>query len=84
MRLYSPPPRYPELARRARIEGRVVIEAIIDESGRVTGSKILAGLPLGIDQAALEALESWRFEPATLRGKPVAVFYNLTIKFELH
>lgn len=83
VKIYAPPPRFTELARRARIEGTVIIEAIIDETGAVTDTKVLKALPMGLDQAAVEAVASWRFEPAMLRGEPVSVIYYLTVKFEL-
>ena len=83
VRRYSPPPRYPELARKARVEGRVILEAIIDETGRVSVQRIIQSQPMGLDRASIDAVESWRFEPATLRGEPVPVFYNLTIHFAL-
>ncbi len=38
---------------------------------------------MGLDQAAVDAIKKWRFEPATLHGKPVAVYYNLTVNFRL-
>lgn len=83
VRRYAPPARYPEIARAARIEGKVVVEAVIDATGRVTRVRVLESLPLGLDRAAVEAVERWRFEPATNNGKPVAVLYNLTIWFRL-
>lgn len=84
VRLYSPPPRYPELARRVRVQGTVIVEAIIDASGAVTSTKVLKALPMGLEQAAVEAVSTWRFEPATLNGRPVPVYYHLTIKFHLN
>ena len=77
------PPVYPEIAKRARVSGVVVIEAIIDKQGRVKNAKILRGLPMGLDQSALDALKQWTFHPATLDGRPVEVFYVLTINFAL-
>ncbi|HEX5715345.1 MAG TPA: energy transducer TonB, partial [Thermoanaerobaculia bacterium] len=55
------PPGYTELARRARVTGVVIIEAIIDEQGNVTGTRVLKGLPMGLDQTAAEAVETWKF-----------------------
>ena len=82
-KLFSPQPQYTEIARKARITGVVIVEAIIDKSGSVTNVKVLKGLPMGLDQAAVDAIKKWRFEPATLNGKPVAVIYNLTVNFQL-
>jgi protein TonB len=79
----QPQPRYPEIARRARIQGSVIVEAIIDRNGNVTDVKLRAGLPYGLSEAALAAVKQWKFEPATLNGKKVSVFYTLTVKFAL-
>jgi protein TonB len=82
-KLVAPSPQYTEIARKARIQGVVIVEAIIDKQGNVTNVKILKGLPMGLDQAAAEAVQKWKFKPATLNGKPVAVIYNLTVNFRL-
>ena len=76
-------PRYTELARRSGTQGAVIVEAIIDEQGRVTNVRLLRGLPMGLDQAAAEAIQQWRFKPATLQGKPVKVYYMLTVNFTI-
>ena len=76
-------PQYTELARKARIEGIVIIEAIIDRNGNVTDVRVLKPLPLGLDQSALEAVKRWKFSPGTLNGQPVPVIYNLTVNFRL-
>lgn len=76
-------PRYSKIALRARIEGVVVLRAIIDERGFVTNVHILKGLPMGLDQAAVETVREWIFEPAKLAGRPVKVHYTLTVQFRL-
>ncbi len=80
---HAPPPRYPEIARAARIEGIVYLEAVIDATGQVTRIEVIQGLRLGLDEAAVDAVSRWRFDPATYNGKPVPVIYNLTIYFKL-
>ncbi len=82
-KLHAPPPQYTEIARKARITGVVIVEAIIDKDGNVTNVKVLKGLPMGLDQAAIDAIKGWKFRPATLNGKPVSVYYNLTVNFTL-
>jgi TonB family protein len=79
----APPPVYTETARKARIQGVVIVQAIIDKSGNVTNVKVLKGLPMGLEQSAVDAVKRWRFRPATLNGKPVAVYYNLTVNFRI-
>lgn len=83
VKIFAPPPVYTEHARRARVSGLVIVEAVIDKTGRVTGVSVLKGLPLGLDRAAVDAIGEWRFQPATLNGKPVSVLYNLTVNFQL-
>jgi protein TonB len=61
----------------------VVIQAVIDETGKVARTRLLHGVHPSLDQAAVEAIRTWRFEPALLDGEPVAVYYNLTINFRL-
>lgn len=82
-RLGGASPAYTELARKARIQGVVIVEAIIDKEGKVTNVRVLKGLPMGLDQAAVDAVKSWRFKPATLNGRPVSVYYSLTVNFRL-
>ena len=67
----------------ARIHGTVVMAAVIDEQGRVTGVRVVRPLLPAIDSAAVEAVKTWRFKPATLNGKAVKVFYTLTVNYQL-
>ncbi|HVS00207.1 MAG TPA: TonB family protein [Thermoanaerobaculia bacterium] len=76
-------PRYTEPARKSRLQGTVVVQAVIDEQGLVTQVKVVKALPMGLDQSAAEAVRQWRFKPATLHGRPVKVYYSLTINFQL-
>ena len=54
-----------------------------DEQGNVTNVEVLKGLPMGLAEAAVSAVKQWQFKPATLNGKPVAVYFNLTVNFQL-
>lgn len=83
VKIHAPPPRYPEIARKARIQGVVFVEAIIDTDGNVRQVELIKGLPMGLSEATLQAVRGWRFEPATLNGRPVAVIYMLQVRFEL-
>jgi protein TonB len=82
-KLSGPNPIYPEAARRARIQGVVVLECTIGKDGTVTEAKVLRGLPLGLTEAAQDAVRKWRFKASTLKGKPVEVLYILTVRFNL-
>jgi TonB family protein len=76
------PPEYTEAARRARIMGVVIVEVVIDEQGDVTHARVLKSLPMGLDQKAVEAVETWKFKPATWEGKPVPDYYVVTVNFQ--
>ena len=76
-------PRYTELARRANIEGVVILKAVIDDRGYVTDLQVIKPLPMGLDEAAMDAVRTWRFKPATLHDRPVKVYYNLTVNFQI-
>ncbi len=76
-------PVYPEVARKARIEGVVVLECVIGKDGSVRDIKSLRGLPLGLTESAIAAVETWTFDPSTLNGRPVEVLYILTVRFRL-
>jgi protein TonB len=77
-------PVYPEVARKARISGIVIVECIIDKQGNVTNVQVLKPLPFGLDQAAADAVRRWKFKPGTLNGQPVDVIFNLTVNFKLN
>jgi protein TonB len=76
-------PAYTDLARKARITGIVIVEAIIDRDGNVDKVKVLKGLSLGLTQAAEDAVRKWKFKPGTMNGEPVDVIFNLTVNFTL-
>jgi protein TonB len=75
-------PEYPELARRAGVEGVVVIDCTIEPLGLVSGVQVLSGHPL-LNQAALEAVRQWRYEPTRINGVPVPVVLTVTLRFNL-
>ncbi len=76
-------PEYPEIARRARIEGIVILEAIIEKDGSVSDIKIIRKVSPLLDQAAVRAVKQWKFEPAKINGKPVRAYFILTVIFKI-
>ncbi len=78
----SAPPVYPTLAKNQRVSGSVTVDALIDANGRVTTMKVVSG-PTLLQQAAADALKQWKYQPATLDGKPVAMHLTVTIQFRL-
>jgi protein TonB len=79
---YNVNPEYPALARQTRIQGIVVVEAIIDEEGNVVQARVVSGHPLLID-AALKAVLQWKYEPTSLNGQPVSVELQVQVHFNL-
>lgn len=75
-------PVYPALARSARVEGLVIIEATIAPSGRIQDARVLRSIPL-LDAAALDAVRQWEYTPTLLNGAPVAVVMTVTVQFRL-
>ena len=75
-------PTYPPMARKARVEGTVILEATINTQGRVTDVKVLRGNPL-LDDAAADAVKEWKYSPTLLNGTPVAVVMTVTVNFHL-
>ena len=80
---FDPKPQYTEMARRARVQGTVILDVIIDAQGRVKDVAVLKTLPMGLDASAAETVRRWRFEPATLNGRPVDCIMTLTVHFEV-
>lgn len=78
----SVPPVYPQMARTQRVAGDVKIDALIDEHGRVTSTKVVSG-PVMLYQAAQDALHQWKYRPATLNGQAVSMHLLVTIQFKL-
>ena len=76
-------PEYPEIARQARVEGVIIIEAETDIYGRVRNARILRSLPL-LDQAALDAVRQWVYEPLVVNGRPRGVLFTVTVTFKLN
>lgn len=74
---------YPEMARRAGIEGRVTVQFIVNEQGRVENAKVVRGIGGGCDEEALKAVRNAEFKPGMQRGRPVRVQYALSINFRL-
>lgn len=75
-------PIYPELARRAHVQGTVVLMMVVDESGVPMQVRVLDGHP-ALQDAAMQAARQWRFEPARMDGRPVAASFRLTLNFRL-
>ncbi len=81
--VYQPDPEYSEKARQARIEGVVLVQAIVTPEGTVARVKMERVIGYGLDQKAIDAVCQWKFDPATKDGKPVAIPITVEISFHL-
>jgi periplasmic protein TonB len=75
-------PVYPEIAKQARVQGTVVLEAVIGPRGNVTSLTVLRPIPL-LDQSAIDAVRQWVYAPTLLNGVPVPVIMTVTVNYKL-
>jgi protein TonB len=75
-------PQYPAIAKAARIQGTVVLQATISKSGGIENLRVISGPPM-LQQAAMEAVRSWRYKPYLLNGDPVEVETTVNVVFNL-
>jgi protein TonB len=75
-------PTYPALARQARIQGTVVLQAVISKEGAIENLKVLSGHPMLVP-AAIDAVKQWKYKPYILNGEPVEVDTQVTVNFTL-
>ncbi len=80
--IYQPTPDYPPLAKMARIQGVVRLQAIIGKDGTVQDLKALSGHPMLVG-AAIAAVQHWRYQPTLLNGEPVEVLTEIDVNFRL-
>ena len=80
IRIKEVPPVYPAIAKSAQVQGDVVIEATIDEEGKVADARVVKSVPM-LDQAALDAVRQWEYQPSLLNGVPTPVVMTVTVKF---
>ena len=75
-------PNYPQLAKQARIQGSVVLQAEISKEGTIQNLQLISGHPM-LAPAAIEAVKQWRYKPYLLNGEPVAVETQVVVNFSL-
>jgi protein TonB len=80
--IFQPKPEYPPLAKMARIQGTVKLEAVISKDGTIQDLKVLSGHPLLV-KSAVEAVSRWRYQPTLLNGEPVEVVTEVDVNFTL-
>ena len=82
--IYAPDPEYSEEARKAKYQGVVVLYVIVGPDGKTRDVRVVRSLGLGLDEKAIEAVRTWRFEPAKKDGQPVPVAVNIEVNFSLY
>ncbi|MCM2257119.1 MAG: energy transducer TonB [Vicinamibacteria bacterium] len=82
VRIRNVAPVYPDIAKQARVQGIVILEATVDARGHVSDVRVLRGIPL-LDQAAIDAVRQWRYQPTLMNGIPVPVILTVTVNFKL-
>lgn len=80
--IFRPTPEYPPLAKMARIQGTVRLEAIISRDGTIQDLRVVSGHPLLV-KSAIEAVQRWRYQPTLLNGEPVEVVTEVDVIFNL-
>ena len=81
--IYHPDPEYTDRARRKKISGSVVLSIVVTPEGTVRDAKVTTSLDKDLDQQALNAVNTWKFEPATKDGKPVPVRISVEMTFRI-
>ena len=82
--IYSPEPEFSEEARKIKLQGVVVLGIVVGADGRPRNLRVERSLGFGLDEKALEAVHTWRFEPGTKDGHPVSVLMNIEVHFNLY
>ena len=82
--IYAPNPSYDEKARKKKINGVVILAMVVTAQGKVRDVKVIKSVDEGLDKQAVATVSTWRFEPATKNGNPVAVHLKAEINFRLY
>ncbi|HWH61003.1 MAG TPA: TonB family protein [Terriglobales bacterium] len=83
MKVHDVTPQYPQMAKIARVQGPVVLAAVIGKDGTIQGLRVVSSASPLLNQSALEAVKQWRYRPYILNGEPVEVDTTITVNFTL-
>lgn len=81
--IHTPDPKFSKQARKAKFSGVVVVSLIVGADGKPRNVHVLRGAGMGLDEQALKAVQKYKFKPATLNGRPVAVYVNVEVNFQI-
>jgi TonB family protein len=79
--VYDPDPTYPDAPRHAGFQATVILRLVVDADGSPRRIRVQQSAGMGLDEAAIDAVKTWRFQPATQNGEPVAVMINVEVNF---
>jgi len=82
--LFTPEPEFSEEARKAKYQGVVTLDIVVGADGRVHNARVVHSLGMGLDEKALEAVKTWKFDPAKKDGRAVACAFNIEVDFHLY
>jgi protein TonB len=82
--IYTPEPEFSEEARKAKYQGVVVLNIVVGVDGRVHSPRVVRSLGMGLDEKAVEAVKTWKFDPSKKDGRPVGVEMNIEVAFNLY
>jgi TonB family protein len=82
--IYSPEPSFSDEARKAKMQGIVLLMVVVGKDGRPSDIHVRQSLGMGLDEKAIEAVKNWRFRPATFNGQPVATQIAVEVDFHLY
>jgi TonB family protein len=82
--MYCPPPQYSNAARKVKFMGTVILDVTVTEDGRAANIRVLKGMPFGLNEQAIRAVNGWTFKPANSGDKPVAVRVPIETTFRLY
>jgi TonB family protein len=82
--IYTPEPEFSEEARKSKYQGVVILEIVVGADGRVRDPRVIRSLGMGLDEKAKEAVRNWKFDPAKMNGRPVAVEMAVEVSFNLY
>ena len=80
---YTPEPEYSDVARKKGVQGQAMVRVILNQKGEIVRIGLEKALGYGLDENAMDMVKTWRFKPATIDGKPIAVVMNIQIGFRL-
>lgn len=81
--VYGPDPEYSDQARKANVEGTILLKVTVTENGDVANVQVTKGLGSGLDEKAVEAVRTWKFKSGTKDGTPVSSEINVEVSFHL-